>query len=375
MKNSLAILGEASIKTNAQVHQLSTVSLLPQLIPAPQALIRTSRPTELKPFIGKVIGSRSGGIREYVQHIAHLLHSRDTLPDYHVRCERVEKPRPDGKVSAAQWGPLVMASLIGTAMSLALLVLSLVKQDGFGLLATLLLSFLSTLIGVGSRWSLHLKQRASKRNVPPDRIVIKYPNGSFRIIICTEEVARELYWHPETCHYRFGERTYRFISLIGTLTLMVGVVCLGNASLDLQVAYGAAYLILNALYWIVAALPPQWHWDLSCYNVIRECFDGGEENGSFTSALWNAIAITGNVEWVKTGQIAPVSEGWKMWVDRAADVVYAEKERLDKEGQDSSVSLDDHKVPQAVIVKPLPAWDPERALDECLNPTVAERNV
>ena len=322
-----------------------------------------------------MIGSRSGSIREVVQHIAHLLHSRDPLPDYHVRCERIEKPLPDSKVSAALWGPLVLASLIGTVLSVALLILSVVKRDGFGLLAILLLSLLSTLIGVGSRWSLRLKKRESKRDVPPDCIVVKYPNGSFRIIICSEEVARELYWHPETCHYRFTERAYRFISLIGTLGLMVGVVCLGNASLPVQVAFGVSYLILNALYWIVAALPPQWHWDLSCYVVKTQPYEGGEENRSFTSALWKAIAITGNVEWVKNGHVAPWSEGWKAWVDKAADVVWQEKARLEKEGEDINGVMDENKQNGGLQTKPLPAWNPETALDECLNPNRADSSV
>ena len=251
-------------------------------------------------------------------------------------------------------------------MSVALVTIAAIKQDGFGLLATLLLSFLSTLIGIGSRWNLKLKKRSSTRNLPEDRIVVIYPNGSFRIIMCREEVARELYWHPETCHYVFGEETYRFISLVGTLTLMVGVVCLGNASLDLQVAFGASYLILNAAYWIVAALPPQWHWDLSCYKVERIHYEGGESNPSFTTALWKAIAITGDVEWVKTGRIAPVASGWKKWVDQAGDAAWGEQEKIQKENAEGSDVTEDDKSASKTAIRSLPAWDPEKALDEAL---------
>ena len=362
--DSLAILGEAAIKTNAQVHQLSVMSLLPQLIPAPQALIRTSRPTELKPSIGKVIGSRSGGIRDFVQHIAHLLHSHDALEDYNVRCERITKPNLKANVSANRFGPLAINSAIGFAMSVALVTISAIRGDGFGLLATILLSLLSTLIGIGSRWKLKLKKRSSTRDLPEDRIVVNYPNGSFRIIICTEEVARELYWHPETCHYVFGDEIYRFICLICTLTLMIGVVCLGNASLDLQVAFGASYLILNVAYWTVAALPKQWHWDLSCYKVERIHYEGGEENKSFTTALWKAIAITGNVEWVKNGRIAPVSAGWNRWVDEAGEAAWRGEEDVKKESTRSSES--DGRSAEVHEVRPLPKWDPEKALDEAL---------
>ena len=46
--NSLAILGEASVLANAQVSALSLFFLLPRLVPAPQALIRTTRPERLE---------------------------------------------------------------------------------------------------------------------------------------------------------------------------------------------------------------------------------------------------------------------------------------------------------------------------------------
>ena len=255
-------------------------------------------------------------------------------------------------------------------MSTALVILSIVKQDGFALLATILLSFLSTLIGVGSRWRLDLMKRRSTRNVPKDQIVIYYPNGSFRIIKCEESIARELYWHPEACNYTFSDTTYRLISLVGTITLMVGVVCLANSTLPLQVAYAGAYLILNVLYWVVAALPPQWHWDLSCYEVTQEFYEGGEANETFTNALWKAIAVTQSVEWVKLAQVAPVSEGWKKWVDMAEAAVYMEKERSDIEG-----SAENEKEDEMVGIRPLPHWDPEKALTECLNPDPATRNV
>lgn len=365
---SLAILGEASVIANAQVSTLSRFSLLPRLLPAPQALIRTSRPERLKPDTGKVIGDRSGGIRDFVNHTAHLVHSKDPLPAYAVRCERISKLNPTSTVSAATWGPLAWLSLLGTAMSAALLGLSIGRNDGFALLATVLLSLLSTLVGVGSRWNLTLMRRKQNRRVPRDNIIITYPHGAFLVVKCDENIARELYWHPEKCQYTFGDTTYRIISLIGTITLMFGVICLGNSTLPLQIAFAAAYMILNAAYWVVAALPPQWHWDLSCYDVKRELYEGGEVHDNFTQALWKAIAITQSVEWVKIGQIAPVSEAWKAWVDRAGDVVEEEKERLEAEGLGGD-GFENEKGGK------LPFWDAEQALTDFLNPDEAGRNV
>ncbi len=253
-------------------------------------------------------------------------------------------------------------------MSIALLGLSITLNDGFALLATILLSFLSTLIGFGSRWNLSLMQRKQNRRVPKDSIVIKYPNGAFLVVKCDENIARELYWHPEECEYSFGDTAYRVVSLTGTITLMAGVICLGNSTLSLQIAFAAAYMILNAAYWVVAALPPQWHWDLSCYKVEKEDYEGGEAHDSFTLALWKAIAITKSVEWVRIGQIAPVSGAWKAWVDTAGDVVAKDEERLEAEGSGGE-GFEDEKGGR------LPHWDAEQALTDFLNPDEAGRNV
>lgn len=255
-------------------------------------------------------------------------------------------------------------------MSLALLILSIIRLDGFALLATILLSLLSTLIGIGSRWSLSLGKRRASRRLPMDNVIIKYPHGAFLVVKCDEDIARELYWHPEECNYTFGDTTYRIISLVGTIMLMFGVICLGNSTLPLQTAFAAAYMILNAVYWSVAALPAQWHWDLSCYDVTREDYAGGQSHDSFTQALWKAIAISQSTQWVKHGQVAPLSEAWKRWVDVADDMVHKEKERLGAEGR-----IEDWIDEGNGKVRALPVWDAEQALTELLNPDEAAKAV
>ena len=318
-------------------------------------MIRTSRPESLKPERGKVVGARSGGIREQVNHIANLLHSRERLDPYSVRCERITKADPDAHVKAATFGPLTWLSLLGTSMSIALLVLSIVQSDGFALLTTILLSLLSTLVGYGSRWDLTLMKRRSDRTLRPDSVIIKYPNGAFLIIKCDEEIARELYWHPEECKYNVEKTAYRIISLFGTIMLMFGVICLGNSTLALQIAFAAAYMILNAAYWVVAALPPKWHWDLDCYKVKREEYEGGEKNTSFTLALWKAIAITGTSKWLKESQIAPVNDAWKEWARRAG-----------VKAKEGFISSEDGSQEKNGERRHLPHWDADGELTKLL---------
>jgi hypothetical protein len=69
----LAILGEGSVLANAQVSTLSRWVFLPRLIPAPQALMRPTRPSHLEPVPGIVSGVWSGNNRDYINHIANIV--------------------------------------------------------------------------------------------------------------------------------------------------------------------------------------------------------------------------------------------------------------------------------------------------------------
>ncbi|KAL8995719.1 MAG: hypothetical protein Q9169_004613 [Polycauliona sp. 2 TL-2023] len=357
----LAILGESSVLVQSQVAALSWFFLVPRLVPAPQALIRTTRPERLEPTNGKVVGAYSGGKRDYVNHLAHLLHEGNSLPAYSVRCEKVTCTTSTASdIKAKELSPVNLLSVLGTLMSVALFGLAIWRNDGFALVAILALSFLSTLVGIGNRWSLRLRKRVADRVVPPSDVVINYPNGSFLIIKCDESTARSLYWHPEECEYAVGATVYRAISLCGTLVLMLGVICLGNSTLNLQVGFAASYIILNAAYWVVAALPPQWNWDLSYYHVKRIKYEGPEQMQTFTEALWKAIAITQTAHWVNVGSIAPVSKGWARWIEEA--------EERAKEGPTAW----DEKADE---VKEFPKWDYNAALTEYLDVASATNQV
>lgn len=69
----LAILGEGSVLANAQVSTLSKWIFLPRLIPAPQALMRPTRPTVLEPVPGTVTGIYSGNVIDTINHIGNIL--------------------------------------------------------------------------------------------------------------------------------------------------------------------------------------------------------------------------------------------------------------------------------------------------------------
>ena len=263
-------------------------------------------------------------------------------------------------VKASSKGPLTWLSILGFLLSIALVILSVKEEDPFALIATVLLSFLSTIIGIGSKWSLELPKRSATRPVPPSDVIICYPHGAFLVVKCKEDIARELYWAREKCNYMVGVQAYRLISLVGTLMLMFGVIALANAKLTLQVAYAAAYILLNAAYWVVAALPQRLHWDLSSYDTVEEEFvQPIGENENFTAALWKAIAITRSVDWVKNTDIAPSSKEWKEWLNKAEEMAGLQPGKKDPETNATT----------------LPYWDCQKALTDFLNPDAAARNA
>jgi hypothetical protein len=69
----LAILGEGSVLANAQVSTLSKWIFLPRLIPAPQSLMRPTRPTKLEPSPGTVTGIFSGNVIDSINHIGNVV--------------------------------------------------------------------------------------------------------------------------------------------------------------------------------------------------------------------------------------------------------------------------------------------------------------
>ena len=220
-------------------------------------------------------------------------------------------------VKAKASGPLSWVTLLGFFLAVILFASSIIFGDGFSLLTTILLSLLSTLVGISNKWNLKLPRRP-RTDAPPGDVVIRYPNGSWLIVRCDEDVARELYFAPEEIEYTIKSPTvYRLLSLVGTLMLMLGVITLANAKLQLQFAWAGAYIIINIAHWVVAALPQKMHWDLSCYEVREQGVEGGPSNPNFTEALWKAILLTKDINWVENGEAAPKTPVWKDWLQEA----------------------------------------------------------
>jgi len=367
----LAILGEGSVEANYQVSTLSNFIFIPRLLPAPQAFIRPSRPRRLETVPGIVVGTRSGNLRHVVNRVPHILlegERKGERPQYHIEYMSIDETNEFDEeqngghaehhlfIGSRALGPLSLMSALGGAMSIALFVLSIVWDDGWALLAVILLSSLSTLIGLGSKWSLELAKRTAIRKVPKSDVVVVYPNGSILVIKCSEFIARALFFAPETCIYLLNTKNYRLLALLATLILMFGVIALGNASLRLQVSFGVSYLLLNAGYWFAAALPEKRHWDIKSLRVTRypELSSNKEGEENYTRVLWKAIAITGTTNWVKLdGQIVPVTDAWGEWLNKAGSAL---------------------KPPNPNGTIEIPDWDCDKALTDALANVLARES-
>lgn len=444
----LAVIGESAIGEHAQTITASMLCMLPRLLPAPQALLKPSRPTRLPETHAKMAGVESGTVLDSVGFFANIIlpleelvpydfveldirHTPDALPlvapsqphrgrGFIVRCmslvrkaepfsegispseekegdaehrgmtsstnRDIEKARhpsarhlTDPKVhfdpSVASghdpltvhpgiirrrtntevvqdllsartiaikgrrpivppklFSPLHILSAFSCLLSIGILVAAIFWQDGTAILAIVLVSFVSTIIGYASSWRPILMQRRHTNKVPGGDVMIRTREGAFVLVRCTEDVARELYSGTEECEYYVGEKVYRLCMALGTILLMFGVVLLGNCTWNSQIFIGGAYIVLNGLYWGLGMLPLKYFWDLSRYTYknitkkdsekahsVTDENDEREGHPSFTRTLWYAIRETKAIGWVERSGAAPGTPQWKQWLNEALD--------------------------------------------------------
>ena len=286
--------------------------------------------------------------------------------------ENENVPRP----SVKPFGPVTMLSVLGCLMSIALFVLSIVYDDGMALLATIFLSLLSTNTGIANKWRPSPNDPKPDPHSPPGDVVIKYPQGAFIVVKCDERTARYLYFNPsERCIYRVSSSTvYRGLSLISTLLLMGGVICLANARIELQTGFAAAYMIINIFYWIGAALPPAEHWNLKRLRISEIHIEGArpvpgsapsDGNPSYTEALWKAIAVTGTKTWIKEAGWAPKTPAWDEWLHEAEAAAREEK----------IIPMVRRVGGQEREVWKIRSWDYKGALSTLLRPTSEDARI
>ena len=97
----LAVIGESSIADHAQTITASMMCLLPRIIPAPQALLKPSRPLRLPEFQAKMTGVYSGIHFDSVGFFATILHPLDEMAPFSFKVLRITHADATNSIKAA----------------------------------------------------------------------------------------------------------------------------------------------------------------------------------------------------------------------------------------------------------------------------------
>lgn len=317
----------------------SWICCVPRLIIAPQAFLKPMRPSSFKLTVNPdavAVGIYSGNVKMHLNYFPNIIHDLEALPPNTVHKITIDRKEPKGSDSdssdlppphANLFGPLGVLPVIGVLMSIGLLVLAIIKDDGAAVVALVLLSVTSSLTGVGSLWQLQLQKRpastSTSRNLellPMSDVLVRNSKGTFLVVHCTETVARELYFTQEICHYRYDYKIFRICSGLATFAHMAGVIFLANCTWVLQAAIGLAYLVLNGAYWFGAVLPAKVSWNLEMFDVEPKDWHHQAKKAksqSYTHCLWEVAKMTKTARWASLGGIVPTTDAWKKWVEEA----------------------------------------------------------
>ncbi|KAK3642186.1 hypothetical protein LTR56_001166 [Elasticomyces elasticus] len=318
----LAILGEDAVKRTSRLASLSKLFWLPRLLPAPHSLLYVERPERLDTVKAQVNSIHSGNHRDYLSHTAAALFDFE-MPVYGVRCLSI-RSRAEGLESAnmtTKWtAPVILVNLFGCGLSVVLFVASLAYGDGMSLIATVLLSLLSTLVGLTNAWTLPLPRRRMG-SAPDATVVIRWPNGSFLVVKADEDLSRTLFFRPDTLNYMIRPSTLIPLSMPGTVILMVSVIALANAKIELQIGWAGAYILLNVGHWVAAALPRRMNWDTSAFEIDEEFLSSGSQAKGYIETFWQAIVFTKSTAWLRKSDAVPMTPVWEQWLAQAEEHV------------------------------------------------------
>ncbi|RFU31642.1 hypothetical protein B7463_g4688, partial [Scytalidium lignicola] len=317
----LAVIGESSMEEHSQAMTSSWTCVLPRIIPAPQALLKATRPSRLPQVNAAVVGVHNGTLVPTLNYFPNIIHPIEDLPAFAFKVLRIthrkeylekhlkhpnppqtksssysnsielgniesgppmvrrrttidrfraivphDKPKP--RVPSRILSPLNILAVLSFLLTWGLLGWAIKVKDGVACLALATISIASSIICYASWWSPVLMNRTTNLGVkvPDGDVVIRTREGAFLVVKCSEDVARELYTGTEECKYYVRNRPYRAMVGIGTFLLMVSVVLLGNCNFTMQAAIGVSYIVLNGAFWVAALMKKDKFWDLSIYD-------------------------------------------------------------------------------------------------------------
>ncbi|PYI04716.1 hypothetical protein BO78DRAFT_449033 [Aspergillus sclerotiicarbonarius CBS 121057] len=328
----LAVLGSSAVEKHIRAIAASPLSFLPRLIPAPESLLDTDRPTRL-PSVQDVtiIGVKSGVQINELNYFANLIHQVESLEEYEFQVWKIDFRGPEitkREIQIKDWSWVTAITLASVLITIGLFIAAGVIHDGVALVGLGSMSAATTMASCCAKWTPKLSQRNANSKVPEGDIVIRTRGGAFVVVRAEEEVIRELYGGVDGCHYAYEGTVYHALLASSMVLLMTSVILFSNCDWKMQIAVGAAYIVLNIGYWLFALLvEPSDIWDLGRrYKYDRpgpsltqpeEKKDDRENIPSYTRTLSLAIKETGSVNWVMQYGMIPATNVWKEWLNEA----------------------------------------------------------
>ncbi|KAB8221608.1 hypothetical protein BDV33DRAFT_230108 [Aspergillus novoparasiticus] len=322
----LAVIGSSATQKHMPAITASAFGLFPRLLPAPETLLDTSRLYRLPSAQNvDVVGVHSGTVLTELNYFANLLHKIEDIKPFEFRCYKIdyhyggdeEKAEPR-RLRIKTTSFLNVVTILSIFMSVGLLVFAGVIHDGVALVGVGTMALSTSAASLSAWWSPELPElpkRSVVTKLPAADVVIRTRGGGFIIVRANEEVIRELYTGMDSCKYNLSDKARQAFLAMSTLLLMTSVIMFSNSSEKMQIAVGAAYFILNILYWGLALLvEPSDVCDTSRYNIDTQ---NPTLANSYTEVLWLAILETESIYWVRRANIAPKTEAWDIWLQEA----------------------------------------------------------
>ncbi|KAF4637968.1 hypothetical protein G7Y89_g120 [Cudoniella acicularis] len=366
----LAVIGESSMEEHVQAMTSSWTCLLPRIIPAPQALLKPSRPTRMPQLPSAVVGIRTLENAEPTQ----LQQRQSTMHRIQQTLTLNKDPKPH--IPTETFSPLNVLSVFSCVVTIGLFIWAALIKDGTACVALGTISLVSSIVGYASWWSPVLKRRVFHSKVPDGDVAIRTREGAFLIVKCNENVARELYTGTEECQYYAGTKAYRVLVGLGTFLLMVSVVLLGNCNFPMQAAIGTSYIVLNGAFWTASLVTQDKFWNLSIYewnditpkdaqHAHLSSSATTEGSASFTRTMWYAIRETKKIGWLKKMGAAPTTPEWDEWLNSAeANAVKGNRgwKAVEQREQmvglvDNTATRDESSLPMASAEQHVPAFE------------------
>lgn len=325
----LAVVGGSAIRKNSLAMTASWLGSFPRLLPAPETMLDPDRPRRLQlPGTNDVtvIRVHSGLQFTELDLFASSIHRVESLDPLQFQCFRVTYRRKDEEDNYAPraniplytFCPLNLLTVASIVITVALFVWAGIEGDAVALLGLGTMSLSTSMACLSTQWKPNIPVRRVGAHVPDGDVVIKTRFGAFITVKCPEEIARELYSGKYSYFYTFGERVHQYLLAMSTVFLMAAIIFFSNCGWKIQIAVGLAYIVLNLAHWALALLTkPNENFNLGVRYNIEVLEDKVNEN--YTQLLWDAIRITGSIEWVKKTGSAPQTKHWDGWLEEAKE--------------------------------------------------------